>query len=277
MELPDESKQPFLLHVPKPFGSSKFSGRWRLRQQFWDRLLEHFSQFDDVVGNYAGAEYTNPIAAFAAMVTRLDNDVERIIDLLKQLEIEKNTLIIFTSDNGPHEEGGHDPVFFQSSGRYRGVKRDLYEGGIRVPTIVSWPGRIEARRESDHMSAFWDWLPTLCEIASIESDIPPNDGLSLVPTLFDQAGQQDHDELYWEFHEHGGKQAIRVGNWKAIRLNVGEDPHGPIELYDLSVDPKETADVGEKHPQLVRELADRMTKARTSSDLFQFNSGTFKP
>lgn len=214
----------------------------------------------------------------AAMITRMDADVGRLLDKLTEFGIDDETLVLFTSDNGPHREGGQDLERFRPSGPLRGIKRDLYEGGIRVPTIVSWPGTIRAGRESDHLSAFWDWLPTLCDLASIESDaVPAGDGISLVPTLLDKPGQPKHDSLYWEFHEQGGKQAIRVGDWKAIRLNVRDDSAGPLELYNLADDPHEKDNVAAAHLNLVDELAAKMAASRTESELFHFGSETYRP
>lgn len=159
---------------------------------------EAYPQFEDRTGKYAGVTTRNPAAAFAAMVTRLDGDVGRLVDLLDELGLTDETLIVFTSDNGPHQEGGHQPKFFDSNGPFRGFKRDLYEGGIREPTIVHWPGHVPAGSESDFASAGWDWLPTLCELAA--SETPPGlDGVSLVATLTGEGRQAEHDYLYWEF------------------------------------------------------------------------------
>lgn len=230
---------------------------------------QQFAEFEDRPGKYYDADLPNPIATFAAMMTQLDGDVGRIVALLKEMKLEQNTIIIFSSDNGPHLEGGHDPRFFNSNGNLRGFKRDLYEGGIRVPTIVNWPGKIAAGRASTHLSAFWDWLPTLVQLSGAE---PPQtiDGVSLLPTLLDQPGQQEHDYLYWEFHEGGGKQALRRGDWKAVRLNVGKQPGGPIELYNLAKDQGETNDVAAANRELAIELMNLMNQARTPSPVFDF-------
>src|SRR5699024_4703119 len=150
-----------------------------------------------------------PRAAYAAMVTLLDRYVGQLLAKLREQEIGQNTLVIFTSDNGPHTEGGHDPAFFDSNGPLRGVKRDLYEGGIRVPMMAWWPGTVPAGTTSDHISAFQDIMPTVAELAGRQT--PPNtDGISLVPTLTGQGTQQQHDYLYWEFPARGGKQAVRM-------------------------------------------------------------------
>jgi arylsulfatase A-like enzyme len=216
---------------------------------------------------YASQE--KPRATFAAMVSRLDKQVGEIVQLLEQLGISENTLIIFTSDNGPHMEGGADPDFFNSSGIVRGRKRDLYEGGIRVPMIAKWPSAIKPNQKTDHVSAFWDILPTLAELAGAE--IPKNiDGISMVPTLKDTNEQQKHNHLYWEFHEQNGKQAVRFDDWKGIRLNVYENPKAPIELYDLSKDIKELNNVAAENPEIVAKMVTLMETSRTDNADFPF-------
>jgi arylsulfatase A len=209
-----------------------------------------------------------PRAAFAAMISRMDGDVGRILDLLDELGLDEDTVVMFSSDNGPHKEGGADPDFFRSSGPLRGYKRDLYEGGIRVPLLVRWPGRVEAGRVSDHIGAFWDVPATLCELAGAETPAP-TDGLSFAATLLGRS-QQPHPYLYWEFHEQGGKQAVRMGRWKGVRLEVNRRPEGPIELYDLETDTAEADNVAEAHPEIVRRLGEIMQSAHTRSDVFPF-------
>ena len=236
---------------------------------------QQFQQFENTIGSYAGAKTRNPVAAFAAMVTRLDRDMGRIVALLDELGLRDDTLIVFTSDNGPHVEGGHRPKYFRSSGPYRGVKRDLYEGGIRMPTIVSWPGHTPAGSDSDFASAAWDWLPTFCELAGVD---PPAglDGVSLAPTITGMGEQVEHDYLYWEFHEQGGRQAIRRGDWKAIRLDVTRLPDGPVELYNLADDPAEATNVADRHPEIAAQLAAMMEEVRRPSEAFNFHSKTFR-
>lgn len=208
-----------------------------------------------------------PHAAFAAMMTRLDLYVGQVIEKLDELGLSENTIVMFSSDNGPHLEGGADPRFFDSNGPLRGFKRDVYEGGIRVPFIVRWPGIVAPGQTSDHVSAFWDVMPTLAEIARISA--PEGiDGISFLPTLLGQTGQQAHDYLYWEFHEQKGKQAVRKGNWKAVRLNAATDPKAPIELYDLSTDIEERNDVAAEHPEVVREMGEIMRQSHVNSELF---------
>jgi arylsulfatase A-like enzyme len=218
-----------------------------------------------VIGMYCSQAH--PHATFAAMVHRIDKYVGRMMASLEELGIAENTIVMFTSDNGPHMEGGADPVFFNSNGGLRGVKRDLYEGGIRVPFIVSWPGMIQGGMESDHVSAFWDIVPTLADIAGFK--IPVTDGISFLPELLGRE-QAEHELLYWEFHERGGKQAILKDGWKAIRLHVGEDPNGPLELYHLESDPAEVNNVASGHPDLVETFSRLMEEEREPSSSFNF-------
>ncbi len=195
------------------------------------------------------------------MIRKLDTSVGMIMKKLSDLGINKNTLVIFASDNGPHQEGGHKVDFFNSNGNLRGKKRDLYEGGIRTPFIARWPERIASGTSSDHISAFWDILPTLCEVADVE---PPKatDGISFLPTLEGRHEEQkQHDYLYWEFYEGGGKQAIRKGKWKAIRLNTCTDNPDPIELYNLSIDPSEENNVADNHLEIVEKMKQIMKEA----------------
>jgi arylsulfatase A-like enzyme len=201
-------------------------------------------------------------AAFAAMVNCIDDYVGDIVAKLEALGITEDTLIIFTSDNGPHMEAGHDPAYFNSNGPFNGVKRDLYEGGIRVPMIATWPSQIEAGSITSHISAFWDVFPTFAEISG--QPIPENiDGLSFLPTLLGKDEQAEHDYLYWEFHEKKGRQAVRKGNWKGVRYNVSISPDSPIELYDLSADLGETKNLAEQYPEIAAELSNLMAKARS--------------
>ncbi|MEE2639299.1 MAG: arylsulfatase, partial [Planctomycetota bacterium] len=218
-----------------------------------------------------------PRAGYAGMVTHMDRGIGEILGLLDELKIADNTLVIFTSDNGPTYDrlGGSDSDFFQSSGGLRGRKGSLYEGGIRVPFVARWPGKIKPGSESSHLSAFWDFLPTVCDALGIDS--PQGiDGISMLPTLTGQPGEQKkHPYLYWEFSSYGGQQAIRNERWKAIRQNMlrkqNPDPL-KIELYDLKNDRGETTDVADQHPELVKKLAAAMKAERTPSELFKFKT-----
>ena len=200
-----------------------------------------------------------PHAAFVAMITRMDRDIGRLTDVLSQRKIDQRTLIIFTSDNGPHQEGGADPEFFSSSGGLRGIKRDLYEGGIRVPMIARWVGTIPAGRVSYHEWAHWDMLPTLAELAGAKTPDRyrrPVDGARAAGPA-----AADHDFMYWEFHERGFQQAVRMGYWKAVRLKKD----GPLELYDLPNDPNEQPNVAAANPEVVAKIEQYLKRARTES------------
>jgi len=207
-------------------------------------------------GPYAGEAWPQPERQLAALVTRMDADVGRLLDLLRELSIDRETVVFFSSDNGPHAEGGVDPAFHRASGPLRGIKRDLYEGGIRVPMIVRWPGRIEAGRVSDYPWALWDFMPTAAELAGA---VPPPglDGISVVPALLGRA-QRPHPYLYWEFFERGFQQAIRVERWKAVRTASGR----PVELYDMQADLAETANVASREPEVVARLEELLKTAR---------------
>ncbi|MGD2245390.1 MAG: arylsulfatase [Candidatus Aminicenantes bacterium] len=204
-------------------------------------------------------------AAFAAMICLLDDQVAEITAKLKEFRLEKNTLILFSSDNGPHLEGGADPDYFDSNGPVRGYKRDLYDGGIRVPFIARWPDKIKAGSVCHHVSTFWDMMPTFCEIAGSES--PENiDGLSFLPVLLgNNRKQQTHDFLYWEFHERKSTiQAVRMGKWKAFRAG----PARPLELYDLEKDIGETGNIADDHPEIIRRIEDYLRTARSESAIW---------
>ncbi len=214
-------------------------------------------------GGYGSVE--TPRANFAAMVTRLDMQVGQILDKLRDLGLDDNTLVIFSSDNGPHSEGGANPAYFDSNGIFRGQKRDLYEGGVRVPMIARWPGKIEAGAISNHISAFWDWMPTLAAAAGVNA--PSGiDGISMLPTLLGRPGRQKkHEYLYWEFHERGSKQAVRMGKWKAVKFNRT----GKLELYNLDRDPSETTDIAGDHPDVVAKIETYLRDARTESQFWK--------
>jgi arylsulfatase A len=200
-----------------------------------------------------------PKAAFAAMITRMDRDVGALVDRLKARGLDQRTLVMFTSDNGPHKEGGADPAFFKSSGGLRGIKRDLYEGGIRVPLIASWPGTIPKGKVSAHPWAHWDMFPTIAEIAGATAPAGI-DGRSMARALRGQS-QPAHDYLYWEFHERGFQQAVRMGRWKAVRLSKD----APLEIYDLQTDPHEERNVAAAHADVVKKIEDYLRTARTDS------------
>lgn len=214
---------------------------------------------------------TNPKATYAAMISQIDRSVGRLLQQLKKLGIDRQTVVMFSSDNGPHNEGGADPQYFDSNGPLRGMKRDLYEGGIRVPFIVRWPGVVKEGVSSDHLSAFWDVLPTVADIAGVRLK-PETDGISFYPTLTGAPeDQKEHDYLFWEFHERKySEQAIRWREYKAVR----HDPAGELELYNLEEDLGETNDISSTHPQVVARLEQALDTVRTQNEFWPLKSST---
>lgn len=211
-----------------------------------------------------------PRAGYAAMITRMDRDIGRILDLLDDLGLAEDTIVLFSSDNGTTYVGGVEADFFDSTGPLRGLKGSVYEGGIRVPFLVRWPGRVAPGTVTDEVSAFWDVLPTLADVTGAA---PPSeiDGRSLLPTLLGRPeAQAPPDALYWEYHSRGGMQAVRLGDWKGIRLNLRTDPAAAIALYDLAADPGETTDVAAAHPDVIRRI-EAVMAARTPSPVPRWN------
>ena len=204
-------------------------------------------------GSYANLDIPDQEKGFARMIDYIDKDVGRILSVLNELNIEDNTIVMFSSDNGPHQEGGHQMEFFNSNGPLRGMKRDLYEGGLRVPFLVRWPGKVPAKKVSNQISGFQDIFPTILELAQIEPKYK-TDGISMVPTLLDKNGQKQHTYLYWEFEERGGSRAILKGNWKGVRLNINKNPNTPIEIYNLKNDIAETTNLAATQSKLVEEF-----------------------
>ena len=237
LSVPEDSMEPYL-------------------EEFMEKPSKRLESWEWKSGRYHPQEY--PKAAFAGMISRLDRDIGRLMIKLKEKGLDRNTLLIFTSDNGPHREGGAAPYFFNSNGPLRGLKRDLYEGGIRVPFIAHWPGKIEAGTVNDHISASWDILPTFSMLAGFD---PPKeiDGISMVSTLFGSTSlQEQHKYLYWEFKD---KQALRMGEWKAVRVK-GKD--SPLELYNLKNDIGETQDLSKQHPETLSEIRKIMKESHTA-------------
>ena len=254
---------PFFLYLP-------FTAPHLALQVPDDSLREYEDKWDDppYEGKQGYLAHDTPRAAYAAMITRLDRSVGRILDELKSLELEQNTLVIFTSDNGPAplEVGGADSAFFESAGPLRGLKGSAYEGGIRVPCIARWPGKIAADSESQVPLVFYDVLPTFCELAGAPS--PENlDGLSFVPTLLGRDEQKLHDFLYWEFASYEGYQAVRMVNWKAIRPRL-KKKDATIELYNLETDIGEQTNVAAEHPELVKKAEEIMAAQHVPSAKF---------
>ncbi len=203
-------------------------------------------------GPWADRRWPEPEKGFAAMVSMLDAQVGQILDRLRRHGIAQRTLVIFSSDNGPHQEGGHKADFFDSNGPLRGIKRDLYEGGIRVPTIAWWPGTVPSGTISEHIAYFGDFLATAAELAGVECP-PGRDSISFLPTLLGKPQEQkQHRYLYWEFYERGGAQAVRQGRWKLVRKPWNSQAR--VELYDLQTDLGEQHNVAAQHPQVVQRL-----------------------
>ncbi len=267
------SRQPFFLFLPYILPHAELLvPDDSLFRQYKGKFPEKPFTGKDYGSNATGDGYTSqpyPHATFAAMVARLDRYVGQVLDQLRAKGLDKNTLVIFSSDNGPHIEGGADPTFFNSGGGLRGVKRDLYEGGIRVPFVARWTGVIKPNTQSNYIGAFWDLLPTFAKLAGTKS-VTKGDGLSIVPSLTGKGSQKTHDYLYWEFHEGGGKQAVRQGNWKAVRLNVNAPGNTKMELYDLSNDLAEKQDLSTRYPAKIRELSALMDRSHVPSALFPF-------
>jgi arylsulfatase len=235
-----------------------------------DSLAEYRGKWPDPPydGKKGYQPQPTPRSAYAAMITRMDRDVGRLMALIKDSGLDDSTLVIFASDNGPtFVVGGADSAFFKSAGPFRGLKESPYEGGIRIPFIARWPGHIKPGTTSDLPSAFWDFLPTCSDLLG-RSPPPDTDGLSYLPTLLGRPGEQTkHDYLYWEWVERGPKrqwQCLREGDWKAIRFVAGDR----LELYNLGRDPGETTDVAGQFPDVARRLRVRMTEVRTESAEF---------
>ena len=214
--------------------------------------------------------HPKPHAAYAAMVTRMDRTIGRILDLLKSTGIDEETIVAFASDNGPtHDVGGADTAFFKSGGGLRGLKGSVYEGGISVPFLVRWPGRIKPGSVSDFVGYFPDVPSTLLELAGVSDALPSGlDGMSFAPTLLGRAdAQKPHDFLYWEFSSYGGQQAVRMGSWKGVRQNLRQGKTA-IELYNLDDDPSEARDVAADHPDVVARVREVMERSHGPSALF---------
>jgi arylsulfatase len=234
-----------------------------------ESLAQYTGKFSETSYTHKGYnKHPTPRAGYAAMISHMDAAIGKIVDAIEERGLAENTLILFTSDNGPAYSrlGGTDSDFFKSAGPLRGRKGSVYEGGIRVPLVARWTGRIAAGRETDQVAAFWDMLPTLCEIAKAET--PQNlDGISITSTLYGKPDQQQHEYLYWEFPAYGVQQAVRAGNWKALRH--GDDlANQAFELYDLSSDIAEQHDVAADHPEIVKRLAGYAAAAHTRSNVF---------
>ncbi len=270
----DNKDKPFFLYYPSTIPHAELFAPEEYMKKHRGKFLpeKEYKGADEGAPRYKTGGYGSQPeshAAFAAMVNLLDDQVGEIMAKLKELGIDDNTIVIFSSDNGPHLEGGADPDYFNSNGIYKGYKRDLYEGGIRMPMFVRWPDKVKAASTSNHISGFWDFLPTVTEI--IGAQTPGNiDGISYLPTLLGTEKQVEHDYLYWEFHEKKGRLALRQGDWKLIRYDVFIPEKTTIELYNLVNDPGEEKNVAEQNPEITTKLFNLLESARTPSDVFTF-------
>ncbi len=259
--------KPFFLYYASPLPHVPL----QIPREYVDKYRKIFGDEEPYLGDKGYFPNRYPRAAYAAVISYLDSQVGELVSTLKELGIYENTLIIFSSDNGPTYTGGVDYSFFNSARPFKNgygrTKGFVYEGGIRVPMIASWSNHIKAGSTSDHISAFYDVLPTLCDIANVE--IPKNvDGISFKPTLLNRQ-QQKHDHLYWEFPSHKGQQAVRMGKWKGIRKNIF-DGNMEIELYDLEKDLREEKNVAEQYPEVVKKIKQIMKEEHEPSTIKKF-------
>lgn len=266
----DKNKdQPFFLFVPTVLPHAELTGP---DDEFYKKYENAFDETPHKGNDYGPnatipgyASVAKPRATYAAMVSRMDHYVGEIMDRLDSLGLSKNTIIIFSSDNGAHREGGADPEFFNSTAGLKGFKRDLYEGGIRTPLIVKWSDRVAPNVTTAHISAFWDILPTIQEIVS-DNNVEKTDGISILPTLLSQGNQKQHHQLYWEFHEDGGRQAVRYKNYKLIKFKVKDPANSYYELYDLASDPQEKTPI--KNKKISNKLIKLLEQQHVESELF---------
>jgi arylsulfatase A len=243
LDVPDDSKEPYIGTIEETVPYGKPDGQhYRYEEQ--------------------------PHATFAGMASRLDRDVGQILDLVEELGIAEDTLVIFSSDNGPTSAGGADPDFFNGNGPLRGIKFELYEGGVRVPMIAWWPGRVAAGTQTDYVCAHWDMFPTFSEMAGVDAGLLPEGltGISVLPTILGKE-QAKRNYLYWENAGRSGMQAVRMGKWKGWRAGLNKDRDAALELYDLEKDLGETRDVASAHPEVVQEILSVMKKARTPQEV----------
>ena len=261
----DEEK-PFFCYIPTAVPHAAMHVPAAIHEK-WRKV---YPQFDSKIGRYGAGPndpcppVQNPIAGFAAMMENLDNQVGELLDLLNELGVDDNTLILFASDNGAHREGGHDPDFWDSNGPLRGIKRDLYEGGIHSPLLARWPGKISAGSRSAHISAFWDVLPTMAELTS-QPHPEQADGLSFLPTLTGNPGQQrEHEYLYFEHPQTKNRdRAVRMGVWKGVYRGWKKDSPRKLELYNLKEDPGETKNLASQFPEILSRIERHMEEAHT--------------
>ncbi len=264
----DNKDQPFFMYYASPLPHLPL----QVPHEYVEKYVGLFGEEDPYVGNRGYFPNRFPNAAYAGMITYLDDQVGEIIAKLKALDLYDNTIIVFTSDNGPTYTGGVNAEYFNSAkpfpNNYGRTKGFTYEGGVRVPMIASWPGKIEAGSISNHISAFWDVMPTFGEL--VKTEVPTDiDGISFLPTLLGDAEQTKHEFLYWEFPSYQGQQAVRMGDWKGIRKNIFKG-NMTLELYDLITDPAESNDVAALNPEIVAQIEAIMKREHTPAELDRF-------
>lgn len=236
-----------------------------------EELLAYSFPETPYLGTRGYLPHPRPRAAYAGMISRMDKHVGQVMALLRELHLDSTTLVVFTSDNGTTYTGGADPQFFESVAGLRGLKDAVYEGGIRVPFIARWPGRVAAGTSTNTVAANWDVLPTVASLAGARVR-KPIDGVSFAPILLGRARTNVHAPLYWEHHGVcGGQQAVRDGDWKAIRLGVGTPAPSPLQLYNLASDPGERIDVASQHPAVAARMRGLMTSLRTTARIPAWN------
>jgi arylsulfatase len=269
LEFMEENRdQPFFLYFASPIPHVPLQAP----EEFVKKYREKIGPENPYLGDQGYFPNLAPRATYAAMVDYLDSQVGAIREKLNELGLLRNTVILFTSDNGPTFNGGSDSPFFNSAGpflneRGRG-KGSLHEGGIRVPLIVSWQGVIDPATETDFIGSFYDILPTLCDISG--TGIPEyTDGISLLPVLKGESPKQEHEFLYWEFPSYGGQQAVRMGKWKGLRENIMEG-NMEIQLYDLDNDVQEQIDISDEYPEVVNRIRDIMERQHEPAEIERF-------
>lgn len=265
----ENKDQPFFMYYANPIPHVPIQAPKRWVHYY----VEKFGDEEPYDGRRSYFPHRYPHAGYAAMVSYMDEQVGEIVQTLKDLGLYDNTLIIFSSDNGPSFNGGTDSPWFESAAPFKSErgwgKGNVTEGGIRVPMIAQWPGKIAPGSESDHISAFYDVLPTLCDV--VDADIPDDtDGKSFLPTLLGNTGQQEHEFLYWEFPESGGQQAVRMGKWKGIRKDIKKDSMR-VQLYNLEDDIQETNDISAQNPETVVKIETIFRQEHTPAEIERFN------
>ncbi len=264
----ENKENPFFLYWATPISHAPLQAP----EEWVQKYVDKFGDEEPYLGQNGYFPNRYPHAAYAAMVSYLDDQVGQLVQQLKDLGIYENTLIVFTSDNGPTYNGGTDSPWFDSAKPFRSEqgrgKGYMYEGGIRVPMIASWPGKIAPGTSSDHISAFWDVLPTLCDVAGISTDYK-TDGISFLPALVNSELQGEHEFLYWEFPSYNGQQAVRMGKWKGLRKDIF-DGNMEIELFDLEKDPRELENVAARHPDVIEKIQKIMVEQHETPVIDKF-------